>query len=167
MNTFIENYHVAPLGVDIDFNTAASNLSDSVDMTNFHRATFLIQLADIGTASPVLYAYSGATAGASTSALTFRYAFGGAAQGTAVAGSTASCDVLTAWSTSAALTLTHGTYDNFLLFVDIKASEMDMANNENWLTLDFTDPGGATGQAIVLVVLEPRYASNRHPTCLA
>lgn len=167
MKTFIENYHVVPIGVDIDFSSAASNLSDSICMKNYHRATFLIQLYDIDTASPVLYLYSGATDAACTSALTFRYAFGGAAQGTATAGSTTSCDVLGAWSTSAALTLTHGTYDNFLLVVDINSTEMDLANNEDWLTLDFTDPGGATGRAIVIAVLEPRYPANRMPTCLA
>ncbi len=164
---FIENFKPVPVGVDIDFDNAASNLSDSICMKNFHRCTYLIQLYDIGTASPVLYLYSGASDAACTSALTFRYAFGGAAQGTAVAGSTASCDVLTAWSTSAALTLTHGTYDNYMLVVDIMASEMDVANGEEWLTLDFTDPGGATGQAIVFAILEPRYPANRMPTCLA
>ena len=158
--TFIENYKIVPVGVDIDFNTAASNLTDSINMRDYRRATFLIQLYDIGTASPVLYAYSGATDGACTSALTFRYAFGSAAQGSA------SCDVLSAWSTSAALTITHSTYDNYLLVVDIDASEMDMANDEEWLTLDFSDPGGATGQAIVIAILEPRYTGNCSDTAL-
>ena len=52
--TFIENYKIVPVGVDIDFNTAASNLTDSINMRDYRRATFLIQLYDIGTASPVL-----------------------------------------------------------------------------------------------------------------
>lgn len=162
MNTFIENYKIVPVGVDIDFSSAASNLSDSINTANFNRATFLIQLYDIGTASPVLYAYSGATDAACTSALTFRYAFGSAAQGSA------NCDVLAAWSTSEALTLTHGTYDNYLLVVDILASEMDTANEEEWLTLDFADDAGnATGQATVIAVLEPRYPCNQSPTALS
>lgn len=159
--TFMENYKIVPVGVDIDFNTAASNLSDSINMKNYHRCTYLIQLYDIGTASPVLYLYSGATDAACTSALTFRYAFGSAAQGSS------NCDVLAAWSTSSALTLTHGTYDNYLLVVDILASEMDLANDEDWLTLDFTDPTGATGQAIVIAILEPRYTGNCSATALA
>ena len=161
MRTFIENYKIVPIGVDIDFDTGASNLSDSINMKNYHRATFLIQLYDIGTASPVLYVYSGANDAACTSALTFYYAFGSAAQGTAL------CDVLADWSTSAALTLTHGTYDNYLLVVDVPATAMDLANNEDWLTLDFTDPGGATGQAIVIAILEPRYTGNQYGTALA
>jgi len=162
MDTFIDKYKIVPVGVDIDFNAAAHNVTDSINMKNYRRATFLIQLYDIGTASPVLYAYSGATDGARTSALTFRYAFGSAAQGSA------NCDVLTAWSTSAALTLTHGTYDNYILVVDIDASEMDTANEEEWLTLDFADDAtGATGQAIVIAVLEPRYPSNQSVTALS
>jgi hypothetical protein len=161
---FIENFKLVPCGVDIDFDTAASNLSDSINMKNFHRATFLIQLADIGTASPVLKVYSGATDGACTSVVDFRYAFGSAAQGTA------NCDVLTDWTSVAGatgLTLTHGTYDNYLLVVEVDVSKMDVANGEAWLTLDFTDPGGATGQAIVIAVLEPRYTGNQSATALA
>jgi hypothetical protein len=161
MNTFIDKYHVVPLGIDIDFATGANNVSDSINMKNYHRATFLIQLVDIGTATPVLYCYSGATDAACTSALTFRYAFGSAAQGSA------SCDVLAAWSTSAALSLTHGTYDNYLLIVDVLGNEMDMANDEEWLTLDFADDAtGATGQATVLAVLECRDPSTQHVTAL-
>ena len=164
MATFIENYKIVPLGVDIDFSTAASNLSDSINMKNYHRATFLIQLADIGTASPVLQVYSGATDAATTSSLDFRYAFGSAAAGSE------DCDVLADWTDVDAgdgLTLTHGTYDNYILVVDVSASAMDMANDEEWLTLDFADAdGGTTGQAIVIAVLEPRYAGNQSVTAL-
>ena len=163
MGKFIENFKLVPCGVDIDFNTAASNLSDSINMKNYHRATFLIQLADIGTASPVLIVYSGATDADCTSALKFRYAFGSAAAGSA------NCDVLTDWKEcdTTGLTLTHGTYDNHLLVVEVEAAKMDVANGEEWLTLDFTDPDGATGQAIVIAVLEPRYTGNQSATALA
>lgn len=158
---FLENFKIVPVGVDIDFNSAANNVTDSINMKNYHRATFLIQLYDIGTASPVLYAYSGATDAARTSALTFKYAFGSAAQGSA------DCDVLGDWSTSAALTLTHGTYDNYLLVVEVDADRMDVANGEEWLTLDFADDAtGATGQAIVIAVLEPRYTKGQSVTAL-
>lgn len=162
--TFIENYKIVPLGIDIDFDTAASNLSDSINMKNYHRCTFLIQLVDIGTADPTLYVYSGATDAACTSKLPFRYAFGSAAVGSAT------CDVLADWTTATAATgldLTHGTYDDYLLIVDVKASEMDLASNENWLTLDFADDATtATGQAMVLAVLEPRYTGNQSVTAL-
>ncbi len=70
-----------------DMDTGAALDGDSINMKGFHRATFIVNLHDIGTASPVLYLYSGAADGDKTSALTFHYAFGGAAQGTAL------CDV--------------------------------------------------------------------------
>jgi len=164
MATFIENYKIVPVGVDIDFADAANNLSDSINMKNYHRATFLIQLADIGTDNPVLQVYSGASDAATTSSLDFRYAFGSAAAGSE------DCDVLTDWTDVDAgdgLTITHGTYGDYLLVVDVSASAMDMANGEEWLTLDFADAtDGATGQAIVIAVLEPRYTGNQSVTAL-
>jgi hypothetical protein len=144
---------------DMDTGTALDG--DSINMKNYHRATFIVNLHDIGTASPVLYLYSGAIDGAKTSALTFHYAFGSAAQGTA------DCDVLGADSTSAALTLTHGTYDNYMLIVEIDADVMDVANSEEWLTISFTDPGTATGHVTVTAILEPRYIGNCSATALA
>ena len=164
MRPFIENYKIVPVGVDIDFSTGTSNLSDSINMKNYHRATFLIQLYDIGTTSPILFVYSGASDAACTTQLPFRYAFGSAAQ------AAANCDVLADWTTAVAatgLTITHGTYDNYLLVVDVDASIMDVDDEEEWLTLDFTDPGTATGQAIVIAVLEPRYTCNQSETALA
>lgn len=144
---------------DMDTGTALDG--DSINMKNYHRATFIVNLHDIGTASPVLYLYSGATDGAKTSALTFHYAFGSAAQGTA------DCDVFGTDSTSAALTLTHGTYDNYMLIVEIDADAMDVANSEEWLTISFTDPGTATGHVTVTAILEPRYTGNCSATALA
>lgn len=158
-----KNVKYVPLGVDIDFNTGANNLSDSINMKNYHSALFLIQLADIGTADPVLSVYSGATNAATTSALPFLYRFGGAAAGSA------NCDVYTDWTACAStgLALTHGTYDNYLLQVYVDAATMDIANAEEWLTLDFADPStGATGQAIVIAALEPRYLSGTEVTAL-
>ena len=135
--------------------------SDSINMKNFHHATIYIQYHTIGTASPLLYAYSGATDGAQTSALTFTYAFGGAAA------AAANCDVLAAWATSAALTVTHGTYDNYMLILEIPAASMDLANNENWLTLNHTDPTtGCTGNVTAGAILHPRYQSNSSATAL-
>jgi len=164
-----EQYKFVPIYNYYDLSTDDATMpSDSIDMSGFHHATIYLQYHSIGTASPVLYAYSGATNGAQTSALTFNYAFGGAAAGTAVAGSAASCDVLTAWSTSAALTITHGTYDNYILVLEIPASIMDVANSEYFLTLNHTDPStGCTGNVTACAILHPRYGSYRSATALA
>jgi len=162
MHTFIENYKIVPVGSDIDLNAAAANDCDSINMKNYHRATFLVNYQTIAGAANYVALYSGATNGTKSSALTFRYAFGSAAQ------ASANCDVLADWSTSAMLTVAHATYDNYLLVIDIKATEMDLANDENWLTLSFLDTDtGATGNVSVIAILEPRYTGNQSVTALA
>jgi hypothetical protein len=163
-----EKYKIVPVFAGYDLSTHDTVMtSDSINMKGFHHCTYIITFDDIGTASPVLYVYSGATAAALTSALTFYYAFGGAITGTAVAGSTASADVQAAWATSAALTITHGTYDTYQLIVEVPAASMDLANNENWLHLNFCDPTtGCTGQVTATALLEPRYIGNRSLTAL-
>lgn len=155
-----EMLKIVPVGSDIDLNTAASNDCDSINMSNFHRATFLINYQTIGGAANYVKVFSGATDGAKTTALTFRYAFGGAAQGTA------NCDVLAAAATSANLSVAHATYDNYLLVVEVDAKAMDAGHK--WLTLAFQDTDtGATGNVSVIAVLEPRYTGNRSVTALA
>lgn len=162
MRPFIENYKVVPVASDTDLNGSATNDCDSINMKNFHRATFLVNFQTLAGANTYVKCYSGATNGARTSALTFRYAFMGAA----AAG--ANCDVLAAWATSNNLTVAHGTYDNYMLVVDIDASEMDVANDETWLTLTIEDTDtGATGNASVVAILEPRYSNARSVTALA
>lgn len=159
---FLEKYKIVPVGSDIDLNAAAANDCDSINMANYHRATFVVGLQTLGNSAIYVALYSGATDGAKTSALTFRYALGSAAAGSA------NCDVLAAWSTSAMLTVAHATYDNYTLVIDIDASEMDLDNNENWLTLSFLDTDtGATGNVQVHAILEPRYAKTQSPTALA
>lgn len=158
-----ENYKLVPMFSGYDLSTHDTLMtSDSINMKNYHHATLLVQFDDIGTASPILYVYCGATDGALTSALTFSYAFGSAACGSATA------DVLGAWSTSAALTITHGTYDNYLLVVEVSAAQMTAAGNTyDWLTVNFTDPTtGCTGQVTITAILWPRYKSNVAGTAL-
>lgn len=158
-----ERIKPVPVASNYDLSTHDTLMTlDSINMKNFHHCTFYVQFASIGTASPVLYVYSGASDGALTSALTFNYAWASAAAGSA------SCDVLAAWSTSAALSITHGTYDNYLLVVEVPAASMDVANGEEWLTINLTDPStGCTGNVTVLALLQPRYASNVAITALA
>jgi len=148
--------------------TGATQETKSINMKNFHHCRFLIDVGTMGAADSTLKAYSGATDGATTSALAFSYQYGGA---TSIWGSTGtSSDVLaTATTVTAAtgLVITQATYPNYLLIVDVPATIMDMANNEEWLTLEFTDAGGATGLVSVFAVLEPRYAGAFTDTCFA
>lgn len=151
-----DNIKPVPVASNYDLSTHDTLMTlDSINMKDFTHCTFLVQFAAIGTASPVLYVYSGATDGALTSALTFNYAFASAAC------LSASADVLAAWGTSAALTITHGTYDNYLLVIEVPASIMDVANSEEWLTINLTDPStGCTGNVTVTALLQPRYPAN-------
>lgn len=147
-----------------DLNAGATLDTDSIKMSKYSRATFLVQFHAIAVADSTLRVYSGATDGAATSALTFKYAFGSAAQGTAL------CDVLAAASTSSALTIENATHDNFLLVVEVDAADMDTANDEEWLTLRISDDvggGGQTGNVTVIAVLEPRYQYDQSGTALA
>lgn len=160
-----ERYKIVPCGIDVDINSATDNVADSINMKGAHKCTFVIQYVDLGTANHTVLVYSGASDAARTSAMPFKYAFASAATGSA------NCDVLTDWTDCATtgLAVAHDTYDNYLLMIEVDAANMDVANSENWLTLDFQDTGdaGATGQAVVFAILEPRYAGNQSATVLA
>ncbi len=156
-----EQFKIVPVLSDQDLNAAATMPGDSINMKGFHHCTFLVNFQTIGGAANYVKVYSGATDGAATSALTFHYAFGGAATGSA------SSDVLAAWATSANLSVAHATYDNYLLVIEVPAASMDLANNEEWLTIQFEDTDtGATGNVSVVAVLQPRYSNNRSVTAL-
>jgi len=152
-----ENMKIVPLLNSAD--TGAGVSMDSINMKGFHHASIIITFGAI-VGDAVLTINSGATDAALTSALTFNYALGGAAIGSA------NCDVLAANATSAALTLTAATYQNKVLVVEVDASDMDVANEEEWLTAAISSAGTS---AIVhaVAILEPRYTGNRSLTALA
>lgn len=161
-----EQLKMVPLFNNYDLSTHDTIMtSDSINMKNYHHATILINFHALGGADTRLYVYSGAAAAALTSTLYFAYAFGGAASGSA------SSDVLTAWawtdSTTPYVTITNGTYDNYMMVLEVPATIMDLANNENWLHLNFTDPStGATGNVTATAILRPRYMNNLSATAL-
>lgn len=157
-----EEYKIVPVASDMDVNGSATNPCDSINMKNYHHATFIVNLQSLGGADLHCIVYSGATDAALTSALTFRYAFASAAAGSA------NCDVLAADSTSADLTIAHATYDNYMLVIEVDASDMDVANGEEWLTLSFPDSEtGATGNLSAVAILKPRYTNGTSATALA
>ncbi len=156
-----ETHKIVPVISDGNLAAGATLSGDSINMKNFHDCTFLVMMQDLGGAANYILIYSGATDAALTSALTFRYAFGSAATAAATA------DVLAAWATSANLSVAHATYDNYMLICHIDASDMDVANGEEWLTFTCADTdGGATGNIVVFAVLQPRYTGNLSLTAL-
>ena len=160
-----ENYKIVPLVQYADM--SATVTCDSFNMKGFHAATFIFMFGTLSGANSTLTINSGTSAATCSSALYFNYAYGGAAVGTAVAASTASSDVLGAWTNAATLAIVHGTYDNFMLVCEIDASLMDLANEEEWMTAKFTTTTSVVGRVDGIAILKPRYKSNRSATCLA
>lgn len=161
---YSENAKIVPVMSYADISSTV--YGDSINMKGFHKATFVLLFHAAAGADATLTVTSGAAESAYTSPLTFNYAIGGAAIGTAVAGSTASCDVLAAWTSAATLVLTYAAYTTKMLVVEITAADMDLANGENWLSLVITTAGSVTGRVSAIAILEPRYTGNRSVTCL-
>ena len=154
-----ENFKIVPIAHNEAITGGVT--CDSINMSGYHKATFLFLFDTLATASCVMTVNSGATDGATTSALYFNYAFGSAAE------PNADCDVLADWTNVNTLTITHGTYSDYMLVVEVDAAAMDIANNEEWLTILFTDPGTATGNITGFAILQPRYSSNQSASALA
>jgi len=148
---FSENKKIVPVLLSTDINAGVD--CDSINMKSYHHAAFVVLFGADLSGDAVLTLYSGATDGEKTSALTFSYRYGGAAVGSA------NCDVLSDEATSEALTCTGTTFVSRMLIIEIDASSMDTANNEEWLTLSISD-AAAAGYCYVVAFLDPRYASS-------
>lgn len=147
--------------------TGATQVTKGINMKHAHRCTFLIDVGTMGGANSTLKAYSGAADGTLSSAIAFKYAYGASSclWGTIASGA----DVLaaeTAVTAATGLAIVQATYLNFMLIVEVEATMMDVANSENWLMLEFTDAGGATGLVSIFAVLDPRYTGNLSATVL-
>lgn len=159
-----ENFKIVPIAAALDLNGTSPVACDSINMKGYHKATFIFITGTLGGASAVLTFTSGATNGAQTSVVDFNYAWAG----TAYTGATADVlNALTFVAGATGVTLTHGTYDLWMLVCEIDAACMDIANGENWLTAIFTDPGGATGLVSGVAILEPRYGNAQSVTALS
>ena len=153
-----EKYKIVPVASDLDMATTLSG--DSINMKNYLRATFILGYQTLGGASTTLALWSGAADGDLTSVVTFRYAWMSAAA------AAADCDVLGAWTIGTGLTVTHGTYSNYTLVIEVEASAMDVSEGEEWLTIVSTDPAGATGNVQIHAILEGRYSGGQSITAL-
>ena len=133
---------------------------DSINKSGYHKATFIFTFG-AATTDITITPKSGANEGTKTTAVPSRYAAGGAVIGTAVAGSTASCDVLAAW-TATSTTVPLAAASNKFLVVEFDAAAM--TDGEEWLTV--TVAAGTGGICHCVAILEPRYSGNRSATCL-
>jgi hypothetical protein len=161
-----EKYKVIPVAKAIDLSSTV--YTDSIyckDLVN--KVCFVFMLNTLGGASSVLTVCSGVSDAACTTDIRFNYAFGGAAMGTATAGSATSCDVLAAWTSAATLTLTYGTYSNFMLVVEVDIADMNSALDHDWLTCKFTTTSSVTGTVNGVAIADYRYPGQGSATVLA
>ena len=155
----------------LNYDTAATAVTKGINMKGYHRCTFLVDIASLGAADVTYKAFSGASDLALTSALAFKYAYGGSSCIWVVGAATpvAGADVLAAETTVTAATglvVTQVTYPNYMLLIEVDASTMDVANDENWLSLEITC-GAGTGLATIFAVLDSRYTKNLSATALS
>lgn len=151
-----EQYKVVGLGTSADFTGGFT--ADSINMANYHSVCFVLTFGTITGAGPfVLTIKSGASAGTQTTAETFAYRYGSAAQGSATA------DVYTAWATSAGFNMVVATQTTRCFIAEIEASAITAG--QPWLTLAF-DNGSDSGLVGAVAILTPRYAANAIPTAI-
>jgi len=153
-----EKFKIVPVMNSADISTSSD--CDSINMKDYHKATFIFTFGAVTTDITVT-PKSGASEGTKTTAVPSRYAEAGAVIGTAVAGSTASCDVLAAW-TATSTTCACAAASNKMLVIEFDAASM--TEGEEWLTLTLTTATGGICHGVA--ILEPRYKSNRSATCL-
>ena len=155
-----ENMKIVPL-----LNNA--NFGAGFDTDSFKalgsRVTVIMQFGAVS-GDAVLKCYSGASAGAKTSAMNFKIAVGGGVVGAA------SADVLTAWTDVVAATgteLTGATYQNKVAVCEIDVAAMDVTNGEEWLTMEISSAATSGILHMVAILEKPRYTENMSATLLA
>jgi hypothetical protein len=155
---FCEVYKKVPLLASANINAGVD--SDSINMTNYHGASFDIVFGPsyAGANGAIIKVYSGASVGAKTTAMTFPYRY------TSAAIKAASGDVMTAEATSAALQIATATMVSRLLTIDIDASKMTL--NHQWLTIEIGAEADA-GEMTIMAHLVPRYAFTGTETATA
>ena len=138
------------VGVAASADISGGVTGDSISMKNFHHCTFILQGPTTDwTASPDIKVYSGATDGATTTAMTFSYRKGSAAIGSA------NCDVLAAEATSAELDMGVNS-EGYMFVIEIDATEM--TDTHDWLTI-VLDSDASAGEIVIIAVLQTRYGS--------
>jgi hypothetical protein len=152
-----ENFKIVPIMRTTDFTTGLAG--DSINMTNYHKATFIIMFGAVAGANLVVQIFSGATDALKNTALTFKYAYGSAAI------ASANCDVLETWADAATtgVVVADASHDNEMLICEVDAAAM--LSGEEWLTI--YPNGGTSGVAHIVAVLQPRYSGAASVSALA
>jgi hypothetical protein len=142
---------------------AGSQDMDSVNMGKLHRLKICVQLGAITGEDPVFKLYAGATAGAKTTEMAFKYRLSGADF------AVASADVFGARTAIAAggtgLTLNPvANYDHRVITIDVQSDEMP--DGRPWLTVETDDGSASVLLMSALGVAWPREVGDTHKTAL-
>lgn len=161
-----EEKKIVPVALEIDLSgtvyTHSINCKDLVG-----KVCFVFALNSLAGASSTFTVTSATADNTYTNAIRFNYAFGGAAIGTATAGSATSADVLTDYTSASTLTLTYGTYADFMLIVEVDLADMVSSSDDDWLACVFTTTSSVTGTVTGFAICEPRYPGSNSATVLA
>ena len=150
-NRFSESHGILGLTIDGDWNAGFS--SDSIDMSKYNHACLIITGDSSVAGNGIITVYGGATAGAETAAITFTYRTSGANVGSA------SSDVFTAASTSAAWTTTAATIASQVTLIEFDAADLNVSDVQYRYATVVVDATGSAGTiSIVAVLSEPRYS---------
>lgn len=146
-----------PLCESKDYGSAGIDF-DSVNMSLVHSLTALLSFGAI-TGNSVLKVYSGATAGAKTTALAFKYRLGSGDY------KAANADKFGAATSVAAtgLTLTATTFDHRQVAITVDSDQM--TDGEEWLTVE-ADATATTLNLAAIGIGWPRFPGNAQPTVL-
>lgn len=153
----VENFACPTLIESKDYGSAGVD-SDSVNMGRLHHLSALFTFGAI-TGNSILKVYSGATAGAKTTALAFKYRVTGADY------KAAASDQYGAHTSVAAtgLTLTAASFDHREIVIGIDSDQM--TDGEKWLTFEI-DATATVMLAAAVGVGWPRYPGAAIPTVL-
>ena len=151
-----ERFKIVPVVLS-PTNFGATVDCQSINMKNFHRASFIFNFGAC-TGDVTFSCNSGATTGAKTTAMIFRYALGSAAIGSAL------CDVLgaTGWTTTVAPTKAL-TCTTKMVVLEVEMSEV-ATQGHNWITVTLAATAGIVSGVALLI---PRFASNVSVTAIA
>ena len=152
---FCEQNKIIPILEPQDHQAGVSG--DSFSMENYGHFTLILSFGEL-TGDAILTVASGADAGTATTAETFNYRV------TASELKTATGDNLGTESTSAALTLTAASYEDFMLVVEMDADEL--TTGQQWVTPAISSAGSEVLVSIVAILSEPRYAQAVPPTAI-
>ena len=158
-----ENFKVVQVANALDLHVGTHPQCKSVNMSGYHKATFIVHMGTLAVADISVAPYGGAASGTATAVIPFKYTKGSAA------GTAATSDVLAAWTDATALVAlaTAGNAsDNYMFVFEVDAAAM---GDYKYLTLQFDDTvaAGSTGLVSASCILEARYTKNRSASAIA